>query len=672
MDFQSIKRFYFPEQCIFYSGLIFKIFCAGGGALGLHSIAESTFIPFLKYFINSGFQNPYQHFIQIDQGNVFPYPAIMLYITALPQWLLGPLAPNSYWWPIFLFKIPLLAADLGIFFILKSWLKGKKGKVILFYWLSPVLIYISYFYGQLDAIPICLLFVGLFFLFRESFILSAIFMGLALAAKTNILLSYPFLFLYLMKKTRWQSIIFFFVTAILVFAVCNIFYITDRSFLQMVLLNQEQNKIFQLSFPLGQFNFYFIPAGLLFLFAKGLSLKTYNRDIFMMFLGFAFSILLVFIAPPPGWYFWIIPFFVYFYIYEESLFFYLFLFFQAVAVIYFVLFQVYETSSFVGSVVFTLLQALLMVNCFLIYRRGLGSYSRHKITSSPFLIGIGGNSGVGKTFLSQGLLHVFRERNTLILRGDDHHKWQRNDENWENITQLDPRANYLHSEITTLKKLKKMQKISRRTYNHDTGCFTEENILSPKSIIILEGLHPFYLKAQRDLYDLKIFIRPETQLEQHWKIVRDKKERGYSEQTVWDQIKKRGEDRKKFILTQSKYADILVRVIPEKPICHIGNEAEEPQIYLIVELSNSVFMDPVLDMLSTMSGLHIEHGYEAEDKQKIKIRGYISSKNIAYVAQILIPGLQDIGIDGVSWPAGCFGVLLLIIVYYIFEEADRE
>ena len=643
-----------------------------GGALGLHSIAESTFIPFLNYFISSGFQNPYQHFIQIGQGDVFPYPAMMLYITALPQWLLGSLAPNSPWWRIFLFKIPLLAADLGIFFILKSWLKGKEGKVILFYWLSPVLIYISYFYGQLDAIPICLLFAGLYFLFRESFFVSAIFMGLSLAAKTNILLCYPFLFLYLLKKTRWQNIILFFAAAILVFIVCNIFYITDPSFLQMVLLNQEQNKIFQLSFPLGKFNFYFIPAGLLFLFAKGLSLKAYNRDIFMMFLGFAFSILLVFIAPPPGWYFWIIPFFVYFYICEESAFFYLFLLFQAVAVIYFVLLQAYEASSLAGSVVFTLLQSLLMVNCFLIYRRGLNSYSRHKITSSPFLIGIGGNSGVGKTFLSRGLTRVFHERNTLILRGDDHHKWQRDDENWENITSLDPRANYLHNEISALKKLKKMQKISRRTYNHDTGCFTEENILSPKSIIILEGLHPFYLKAQRDLYDLRIFILPEIQLEQHWKIVRDKKERGYSEQKIWDQIKKREEDRRKFILTQSKYADILVHVIPEKPICHIGDETEEPLIYLIVELSNSVFMDPVLDMLSDMRGLHIEHGYEAEDKQRIEIRGDISSKNIARAARILIPGLQDIGIDSVPWPKGVFGVLLLIIVYYIFEEADHE
>ncbi len=671
MDFQSIK--YCPQirKSTFYLGLIFKIFC-WGGVLGFSSIAESTFIPFIQYFITSGFQNPYQYFIQQGQTDIFPYPAIMLYITTLPQWLLGFLSSGSSWWSFFLFKIPLLAADLGIFFILKSWLKGKEGKLILFYWLSPVLIYISYFYGQLDAIPICLLFIGLYFLFKESFLISAIFMGLSLAAKTNILLCYPFLFLYLLKKTSCKNIILFFTIAGCVFTLSNIFYIADPSFHQMVMLNQEQNKIFQLSFPLGQFYFYFIPASLIFLFVKGLSLRVYNRDIFMMFLGFAFSILLVFIAPPPGWYFWIIPFFVYFYICEESTFLWLFWFFQAVAILYFIFWQISADSSFAGNVVFTILQSLLMVNCFLIYRRGLNSYSRHKITSTPFLIGIGGNSGVGKTFLSHALSQIFHQRNTLILRGDDHHKWQRNDKNWENITSLDPKANHLHHEVATLKRLKKMQKISRRIYNHDTGCFTEENVLSPKSIIILEGLHPFYLKAQRDLYDLRIFIRPETQLEQHWKIVRDKKERGYSEEKVWNQIKKREEDRRKFILTQSKYADILVNVIPENNIANIGSESEQPQIYLIIELSNSVFMDPLLEILSDVETLEIEHEYEQDDKQKIKICGDISTREIDSIAQALIPGLQDIGIGSAPWPQGCYGVLLLIIVYYIFEEADHE
>ena len=32
---------------------------------------------------------------------------------------------------------------------------------------------------------------------------------------------------------------------------------------------------------------------------------------------------------------------------------------------------------------------------------------------------------------------------TLIFECDRYHKWERNDENWNNITHLDPQANYL-------------------------------------------------------------------------------------------------------------------------------------------------------------------------------------------------------------------------------------
>ena len=50
----------------------------------------------------------------------------------------------------------------------------------------------------------------------------------------------------------------------------------------------------------------------------GALLGRYNRNIFMMFLGFSFSIILLFIPPMQGWYFWLIPFLSYFYIKETG------------------------------------------------------------------------------------------------------------------------------------------------------------------------------------------------------------------------------------------------------------------------------------------------------------------------------------------------------------------
>lgn len=671
MDFQSLNKSRNFKKFAFCLGLFIKMLPWDGGRFS--AVVQHSIVPFVDYFVRSGFRNPYEFFSSLGAADIFPYPALMLYLVALPGILFGWLIPaDAVYVQSFLYKIPLLLADIGILLILKSWLKGRGLKLLALYWLSPVLIYITYFYGQLDIIPIFLLFSGLFFLFRERYLVSACIMGLSFSAKTNIVLCYAYLLLYLITKIKPRQVVFFFAVALSTFLLANIAYIANTSFLSMVFQNAEQNKVFQLALPVGNYLFYFIPAGLLLLLVKSFSLRNFNRDIFIMFLGFSFSIILFFVAPMPGWYFWIIPFFVYFYVKEEPHYLWLFFGLQTFATLYFLLLGYPIVNPLFRNIVFTLMQTFLAVNSFLIYQRGLGSYTKHKITASPFLIGIGGNSGVGKTFLSQALSHIFYQRNTLVLRGDDHHKWQRNDENWSKFTHLDPKANDLHNEITTLKNLKKMKKILRRHYDHASGQFTTEEILRPKNIIIFEGLHPFYLKAQRILYDLKIFLCPETELEQHWKIVRDKKERGHSDEKIWSQIKKREEDREKFIMTQKQYADILINIVPRTQICTIGDENENIETFFVVEMHNSIFLDPLIQALQQVEDLHIVHEYVEADKQTTRIQGKIESKEIAILAEIFIPGLQEIGVGNAQWPADSFGVLVLLIVYYIFEEIDNE
>ena len=78
-----------------------------------------------------------------------------------------------------------------------------------------------------------------------------------------------------------------------------------------------------------------------------------------------------------------------------------------------------------------------------------------------------------------------------------------------------------------------------------------------ENLIIFEGLHPFYLSRQRQLYDLKIFIKPEKDLANHWKIIRDTLKRGYTKEKVLKTLQDREQDSKDFIESQSKYADIL-------------------------------------------------------------------------------------------------------------------
>ena len=108
---------------------------------------------------------------------------------------------------------------------------------------SFFLIYISYIHGQLDAIPIALLFISLYFLFRSKLNYSAIFLACAMATKTVIIATLPMLLIFLFSQRLPSiNILRFIALVIAVFILINSPYILSESFLSMVFNNQQQSK----------------------------------------------------------------------------------------------------------------------------------------------------------------------------------------------------------------------------------------------------------------------------------------------------------------------------------------------------------------------------------------------------------------------------------------------
>lgn len=660
-------------------GLIIKMVLA---AYLASPYLNDLFIPFVNYYVSSGFQDPYVHFVEAGDLSSFPYPAVMLYVLAVPSLLFGWLAdffPSAHLY-YFIYRLPLLAADLVIFIVMRSWLHERREYLVWLYWLSPVLIYISYIHGQLDAIPISFLFLSLFFLFKKNFLWASIFLGVSLAAKTHIILALPFIVLYLQTQNfqkKYKQITVFLAVTAGVFLLVNLPFLFDPAFMSMVFHNKEQGKLFLSGIPFGDnLHFYLIPACFLLLWIRGSLLKSYNKNILIMFLGFAFGTILLFIPPMPGWYFWLVPFLCFFYVRETGRSPLLFAGLQVFYLLYF--FVTYNPEwivlhgidpVFLQSLFFTLLQTTLLFSCILIYRRGIQSYSRHKITSAPYFIGIGGNSGTGKSLLSSALTDIFGSWNTTILRGDDMHKWERGHKKWQEVTHLDPKANHLHREIRYLSELKHKKQILRRHYDHKTGQFTQEQRIRAGKINIFEGLHPFYLERQRSLYDLKIFISPQEDLALHWKVSRDMKERGHSLEKIMAQVERRQKDLEAYVEYQLRYADIVVEVFLEQPIGDVEENAPSSFTYRL-QLPNSVYVEDVAECLSLAPDLSIKHQYCENDRQLLDVSGIISKKELAEVADQLIPGLKDIGINEPEWPENAYGAMILILAYYIFEDAD--
>ena len=188
-DKQGRSKVPLAKSRLFWAGLLLKL------ALSIcfaSTFLRDLFAPFANYFIESGFQDPYNYFIQNGKGIEFPYPPLMLWLFSVPRMLVWPLFPGSM--DAFsavdslVYRIPLLLADITILLVLMRWLKNYTRQVLVWYWLSPVLIYINYFHGQLDVIPMALMIASLYFLFKSNWVLAFVLIGLAIGCKTNMVL----------------------------------------------------------------------------------------------------------------------------------------------------------------------------------------------------------------------------------------------------------------------------------------------------------------------------------------------------------------------------------------------------------------------------------------------------------------------------------------------------
>lgn len=660
----------------------------------------SFFAKFVNYFVASGFQNPYEFFSHSGILNIFPYPSFMLWLLAFPRTIFSFLLSADYNivsnLHLFVYRLPILVADIAIFLILVRWLKNKQESVLKYYWCSPILFYISYIHGQLDAIPMALLFVFLYLLFKEKFFLAFVFFGLAISAKTGILIVLPFAISYLfLKKVDWKQIVFFSLTPFILFALLNANYLFSNGFIKMVLETPQQFKIFDFKLDFGgNFVIYLVPFAYLLLFIKSLTYKTYNKDIFLMFLGFSFGILTFFIPPMQGWYYWVVPFFVYFYIKQEGApifswvalnVFYFLYFFAIPSADFFEVFapissviahwpNIYTLLSARGinvsiliNSIFSFLQAALFLNIFWIYRRGIESNMRYKVSYEPYLIGLSGDSGSGKTTTASLLRDIFGAKNTALLQGDDMHKWERGNAMWKTFTHLDPRANNLHTDLLQAMQLKEGSSVHRKRYDHSLGRFTLPEKLESKKIIIFEGLHSLFLSKMRDALNLKIFLKPDENLRIRWKIARDAGERGHNKERVLEQEKLRAEDSEQYIHAQEKYSDIVISLKSDD-----GLEEKLGNIHLSIRCSNHINMDPLLLMLAEQKeATRISHSF-SDEFQMAELSGDIRAEQIDFVANSLFPELWDVVTHEPKWADGYEGLIQLFVCYYIFEQLKFE
>ena len=209
---------------------------------------------------------------------------------------------------------------------------------------------------------------------------------------------------------------------------------------------------------------------------------------------------LICVPPMPGWFIWIVPFVALYFGYvrtERYKVMFIYVWFNAAYLVYFLFFhqtrfvdvyllgrgfQEMKLGHLNGKyITFTVMAAFLGMVVSKIYDFGIVSNSLYRRRNVPFVIGIAGDSGAGKSKLLEKIEHLFGTgKDILFIEGDGDHRWARNDENWERYTALDPKANYLYRQAEDIRALKRGNHVDRTDYDHDQGTFTPFYRVRPK------------------------------------------------------------------------------------------------------------------------------------------------------------------------------------------------
>jgi uridine kinase len=157
------------------------------------------------------------------------------------------------------------------------------------------------------------------------------------------------------------------------------------------------------------------------------------------------------------------------------------------------------------------------------------------MSNKPFVIGIAGGSGSGKTFFLHCFLNHFRTEEVCLVSQDDYYipvgEMTEEENKLFNFDLPDTIDDALF--LKDINALLNGETVYKKEYTFNNVKATPK-LLEIKSapIIIVEGLFILHFKEIADRLDLKIFIDTEEEIALQRRLKRDLAERGYPEESI--------------------------------------------------------------------------------------------------------------------------------------------
>jgi uridine kinase len=189
-------------------------------------------------------------------------------------------------------------------------------------------------------------------------------------------------------------------------------------------------------------------------------------------------------------------------------------------------------------------------------------YNRGMSHNFPLVIGIAGGSGSGKTTVAQGILNRVGADRIAYIQHDSYYKdltglppAQRAEVNFDHPHSLETELLVRHIEA-----LRNQQPVDVPVYDFSTDSRTSQTFkVSPRSVIIVEGILIFADAELRKLFDVKVFVDTDSDLRFIRRLQRDISERGRNTETVIKRYLATVRPMHlEFVEPSKRYADIII------------------------------------------------------------------------------------------------------------------
>lgn len=206
------------------------------------------------------------------------------------------------------------------------------------------------------------------------------------------------------------------------------------------------------------------------------------------------------------------------------------------------------------------------------------------MTSTPFVVGVAGGSGSGKTTVARKLVARFHAQPVRLIPQDAYYKdlgemtlEQRHQVNYDHPLAFDNELLVHH-----IDQLKAGRAVEQPVYNYITHSRSEETItVQPAPILVVEGIMVLEDTSLRERLDIKVYVDTDGDERFIRRMQRDLIERGRSVDSIVEQyLSSVRPMHLQFVEPTKRYADVIV---PQGGANHVAIDLLASKIKAILD-----------------------------------------------------------------------------------------